>query len=448
MLSTSEPCMSQVKPPSHSISAPPSSVTLLAVVIAVAATGPLSAQPTIPIRRLTAVASTDSGVIDGLEAIHVLSDGRVFLDDLSRRRLLLFDSTLKRFTIVADTAAGAPMPFGLGASSGSGNGAILSFPGDSVAFVDIDAKSLTIIDAKGHFGRITTPPIADDMFSLARGDRGVPGFDSRGRLYYRVESRLPLPKRSATKEGADTSYVHADSAAILRANFDTRGVDTVAKLYATRRARVIRSTVATPQGYQTGLATYAIVDPLPSPDEWAYLPDGTVAIVRGHDYHIDWFLPDGSRESTPKMPFDWRRITDEEKHRTVDSVRHRIDSAYDATIARLSKANPGLPASSLSRMAAHPDVVAWNELPDYYPPVRAGSQMQADPEGNLWILPTTSLQAKGGFLYDVVNRKGEIIERVQFPEGRALAGFGPKGIVYMQVPAGYSWARLERAHIN
>ena len=34
--------------------------------------------------------------------------------------------------------------------------------------------------------------------------------------------------------------------------------------------------------------------------------DGSVAILRGRDYHIDWINADGSRVSSPKMPFDWK----------------------------------------------------------------------------------------------------------------------------------------------
>ena len=39
--------------------------------------------------------------------------------------------------------------------------------------------------------------------------------------------------------------------------------------------------------------------------------------------------------------------------------------------------------------------------------------MKLDFDGNLWIPPTTTRDARGGLLYDVVNRKGEVIERVQ-----------------------------------
>ena len=61
-----------------------------------------------------------------------------------------------------------------------------------------------------------------------------------------------------------------------------------------------------------------------------------------------------------------------------------------------------------------------------------------------WILPTTSTNAANGLTYDVVNRKGEVVERVQLPKDRALAGFGPHNVVYLtRNEAGKAY--LERA---
>jgi len=34
-------------------------------------------------------------------------------------------------------------------------------------------------------------------------------------------------------------------------------------------------------------------------------------------------------------------------------------------------------------------------------------------------------------LYDVINRKGEIVERVQFPKDSVLGGFGEHGVLYV-----------------
>jgi hypothetical protein len=65
------------------------------------------------------------------------------------------------------------------------------------------------------------------------------------------------------------------------------------------------------------------------------------------------------------------------------------------------------------------------------------------------VLPTTSAQSKGGELvYDIVNRKGELTQRVRLPEGRSIAGFGKGGTVYLmsQDAATKLWT-LEKAHV-
>ena len=56
-----------------------------------------------------------------------------------------------------------------------------------------------------------------------------------------------------------------------------------------------------------------------------------------------------------------------------------------------------------------------SELPDYAPAFNAGSA-KADFEGNLWI--RTSNVVEGGSVHDVVNEKGELMDRVQMPETR------------------------------
>ena len=65
----------------------------------------------------------------------------------------------------------------------------------------------------------------------------------------------------------------------------------------------------------------------------------------------------------------------------------------------------------------------------------------------MWLLPTTSVLSDGGLVYDVVNRKGEMIERVKFPPGRKLIAVGYDGVVYLSyTPKGL--VRLERATVN
>ena len=69
-------------------------------------------------------------------------------------------------------------------------------------------------------------------------------------------------------------------------------------------------------------------------------------------------------------------------------------------------------------------------MADYIPPFRA-SALKPDADNNVWILPTTSASANGGLLYDVINNKGELFERVQLPADRFVVGFGKGRVVYM-----------------
>jgi hypothetical protein len=101
-------------------------------------------------------------------------------------------------------------------------------------------------------------------------------------------------------------------------------------------------------------------------------------------------------------------------------------------------------------MSLDAEVVAASiaDVLDYYPPIRAGA-VQADFAGNVWILPsTTAHRVPGGVVYDVVNRRGELFERVQLPVSRSIAGFGRNGAIYMVWRDNALAWHLERTHIK
>jgi hypothetical protein len=50
-------------------------------------------------------------------------------------------------------------------------------------------------------------------------------------------------------------------------------------------------------------------------------------------------------------------------------------------------------------------------------------------------------------VYDIVNRRGELIDRVQLPAFRSIAGFGP-GVIYMAMQDEAKRVHLERAKIK
>ena len=279
---------------------------------------------------------------------------------------------------------------------------------------------------------------------------------------------------------------------LIRADFDTRKSDTLAWV------KVPKSEVSMQQGGDGGMHMIAKINPLPQGDDWALLSDGTVAVVREIDYHVDFYAADGTKSSSLKLPFDWKRITDDEKQKLVDSLKIMAKDVNDkaaAAAALAGGANRGF------RITFEP--VAPDKLPDYVPSIRPGTTL-ADHDGNLWILPATSSLAaqlaqatmmggRGGFggggfggargggaagapggaaggapsgagrpirdttagppqptvqyVYDVVNRKGELVFRVRLPPNRTIVGFGPGGLVYLSAREGRN-VFIEKARLT
>jgi hypothetical protein len=200
------------------------------------------------------------------------------------------------------------------------------------------------------------------------------------------------------------------------------------------------------------------VNPLPQGDDWALLPDGTVALVRARDFHVDWLNPDGTVTPSPRIPFQWEHLTDEQKVTFIDSARVAIEkarasgqlggAAFGGQIVTRGGGNTTVTAVGPGAAPAGPlpplTMIAASDLPDYKPAFVPGST-RADPEGNLWIRTSQNVDARP--VYDVINRKGELIDRVQLPANRALIGFGQTGVVYLGVRDGTT-AHLERARVR
>jgi hypothetical protein len=76
------------------------------------------------------------------------------------------------------------------------------------------------------------------------------------------------------------------------------------------------------------------------------------------------------------------------------------------------------------------NMVPISELPDYKPVFGNGS-VRADMDGRLWVRTIATKPTTGGAIYDVVDKDGKLVDRIQVPPGTTIAGFGKGGIVYL-----------------
>ena len=469
------------------------SLVLTLVALTGIVNAPCLAQSLPPIRQLGPVTAVAKEPLGAVSSVRHLTDGRVLVNDILGRRVVLFDSSLSTATVVADTTSATASAYG------TRPGGLIAYRGDSTLFVDPASLSMLLIDPNGKIARVMSAP--RDVGFLVGGPFGNPGFDPQGRLVYRAPPNFfrGPPPGGGSGNGLPQIPTPPDSAALVRFDLATRKADT-ATYFKTPKINLTITRSA-----DGGIRVNSTVNPLPQGDDWALMPDGTIALVRTKDYHVDWLNADGTITASPKIPFQWERLSDEAKVAFVDSARVAIEKARasgqlaliggpgmvvrggpDAAAAGGAQ-RPGASGGDAARSGGTPaapapapapnaqpgtmtvtaggntsvtavgpgggglggplptlTLVSPSELPDYKPAFAPGST-RADADGNLWIRTSQNVDARP--VYDVIDRKGTVIDRVQLPANRVLVGFGQGGIVYLAVRDG-STAHLERARMR
>ena len=431
-------------------------IALVAIVAATA--GAQERQP--PVRPLGAVVARSTiqfttfpgaaQFVPTVLNVRALPGGRLLVNDPAGRKLVLLDSTLGSAIVVADTTASTGTAY-----SGRIAG-LIAYRGDSSLFVDPQSMSMMVIDPNGKIGRVMSVPRAEDAGVLA-GPMGGAAFDGKGRLVYRAPLRFRMI--GAPNGGAPSIPSPPDSALVVSVDLATRQVDTLGVI---RTPKINLQVMKDDKG---NVRVTAELNPLPVVDDFAVLSDGSVAFVRGRDYHIDFVNTDGTRTSAPKIPFEWQRLTDEDKVAFIDSLkaaREKLAAQSANTVSQASappaaapdgmkrtviQVGPGGPVpAGVQRGAPEVAFVAPSELPDYKPPFFTGA-VRADLDDNLWVRTIPTRQIPGGPVYDVVNRKGVLVDRVQVPANTSILGFGPGGDVFLVQQDG-TVQTIERARIR
>ena len=395
-----------------------------------------------------------------------LPNGSVLVNDQARRRVLLLDSNLKLVSVVADSTVNTNSAYG------QRPGGLLAYRGDSTLFVDPASLSMLVIDPSGKLTRTMAAPRPNDVQFLTGGVLGNPGFDAKGRLVYAIRDngmrggfRMPEPGKPFVPP------TPPDSSALVRFDLMTRKLDTLG-FY-----KIPKTNVSMTQDDKGGMRVSMIMNPLPVVDEWAVLSDGQVAIIRGQDYHVDLYAADGNKTTAAKIPYDWQRMTDDDKTKFLDSSKVAIEKmragVANGTVspqqamgaagfggggdgggrqmvfigggADGGRGGPGGPPPRGDGAAPQLNVggpgganinippinmVPISELADYKPVFGQGA-IRSDMDGHIWVRTIPTKPTTGGAIYEVLDNAGKLVDRVQIPLGTTIAGFGTGGVVYL-----------------
>ena len=386
---------------------------------------PTSIATKIQIRKLGPVVRSSAITFGGVQHVRRLSDGRLLVNDPSRRQVLLLDSTLANPIVVIDSAGGRDNSYGMR------TGGIIPYRGDSTFFVDPTSSTLLLIDPAGKIAKVLSMPTRAVSYLASPTSYGYPGFsESFGIVFRMSSSSFRYPSVPPAEGAPDVVIKYEDSVAIVGMKLSTRRGDTLAK-YGTGQQMVARISY-------NNFDQDDVNELFPAANDWALMADGSIALLSGREYRLRWINVDGTKTESPRLPFIWDHNPDEEKQRIADSINTQRKKSHDERVQRqqrqidsLKAANKPVP-TGLARPITNPDVVQMLDIPDYFPAYeRQSNSMRADADTNVWIRPRPPRSARGGTVYDVVNRKGELIDKVELPAGRTLIGFGPGGTVYL-----------------
>ena len=289
--------------------------------------------------------------------------------------------------------------------------ALHAAPADTTLVVDAGRGDMLVIDPAG---KITgSRPVPGGNAALATS--GGLAIDRGGRLLYSPREQVMRQTANGMEGGIP------DSLSIVAVDLKTGGTMPVAHVRVAGMTSVMLPNKSTPGSFTSRMKSV----PFPVVDDWVMMPDGTLAIIRGSDLHIDWIAPDGKIRSTPPIPYARHAVTDSDKVAFIKAM-HATDS--------MMKKMPT--AAMMSITQVEPD-----SFPRFKPPfITRGAKAASD--GTIWI-PARIISPAATDGYYVIGPDGKIRELVHFPTGQRLVGFG-KGVVYVV----YNDSRIARVPLH
>jgi hypothetical protein len=335
-------------------------------------------------RKLSAPQAEFAEPFSEIGAIRELRDGRVILVDSRELTVQLLD-----FRAGSATTIGR---------SGDGPGEyrwpsrLYPLPGDSTLLWDASGGRMMIIGPDGKPGGFFDPNRTESDSGLARMRRfNIRASDGRRYLYAEAQ---PI------RIGASGVAELTDNHAIERLEISTRKRDTVA-MWPVRKdanARLVPG---------MGVITQPRMQPWPAWDHWVVSPTGRIAFVFFDPYRVDFVAENG--RVIPSKPIPYERL------RVDDALKNQY---------REERSRPVMALTSSGMQMMKTPFREPTEWPEFLPPYN-GSGVFA-PNGLLWIPRLTA--AGRPPLYDIINGKGVLVERVELLPRTKLIGFGANNV--------------------
>lgn len=343
-------------------------------------------------------------------AVRELRDGRVLVADTKDKIVQLVDFKSGRATKVGREGSG-PGEYGLPMQ-------LVGLPGDtSVIFDPLNSRYLTVLpDGKPgttfrlEDGAPAPKPAEDAAPGPGRGMTTIMApraVDAQGRYYF---------------EGSPISFgpngpVASDSAPVMRYDRKTWKYDTVTFVRLPKGAAQVQSSGS--GGQRNMMVRIGARAPFPARDAWTVLPNGTVAVVRVSDYHVDVYAPSKQVTKGAAVPFTPVKVGEAEKQEYRDSQKSSTAVGITRSVEN-GKVTTGA--------AAMPPAEEPAEWPAVKPPFTQNAAF-ATPTGEIWV--ARSRAAKDEIpRYDVFSSTGKLTGQVVLPKKTRVIGFGTGGVIY------------------
>ena len=361
----------------------------------------------VPTRTLSKPDAEYSEPFTMIAGVRELKDGRVIAIDPR-------DKTVQ----VVDLKAGTATKLG---REGSGPGEygiptrLLALPNDTSAVVDMLNNRMLLINPNatvGGFVDLNVPPPSggrgDGRGMMMIGSSMPTASDAKGRMY----------SQGAPFRMTDNGPVSSDSLPMTRWNRASGKRDTLAWLRVPAGSNQISGSRG--RGGANVSVRIGGGPPFNGADMMAVAPDGRVAIAHFDPYSVEYVNEAGQR--TRGQPIRHDRIKVSEGHK--QEWRERQKNAMGMMI---TSDNTGRRSAAMVPNNNVQDPESWGG--EYMPPfLSATNTLTFSNEGYLWIQRTGPAGQPPTF--DLIDRAGNLAQRVVLPKKARLLGFG-SGAVYI-----------------